>query len=195
MIVPLNRDAPAPVAIMMLWGIAASALTKAMEKGTSARPVSELGENWKSRASILRTTGAVVGCGVGVGVGLGVGLAVFVGSAVLVGAGVGRRVGAGVLVGLGATVGVARDAVGVAGDAVALGSIVIDGSAVVATDGATLIAASDADADAMADDPGASVTDGLDTAAPQAPSSRPRASSSSRAAWGHRGLETGIAAL
>jgi hypothetical protein len=78
---------------------------------------------------------------------------------------------------------------------VALGSIVIDGSAVVATDGATLIAASDADADSRGDGPGASVTDGLDTVAPQAPSSRPRASSNSLEAWGHRGRETGIAAL
>ena len=194
MIVPLNFETPAPVAIVTLWGIAASALVKATANGTSAGPASELGENRKSRASILSTTGAVVGFGVGFAVGLavgfGVGLSVGfavgsgVGPAVFVGAGVGLCVGAGVAVALGA-----------AGDAIALGSIVIDGSPVVAADGATLMAASDADADVMADGPGAPETDGLDTAAPQAASSRPRASSSSPAARGRRGRETGIAAL
>ena len=83
MIVPLNRSVPVSVAMVTLWGMASSALVKVMPNATPAGPVSELGENWKPRASIPRTTGAAVGPGVA----FGVGLAVFVGAGV--GAGVG----------------------------------------------------------------------------------------------------------
>lgn len=196
MIAPLNCTAPAPVATVTLWGMAASLLVNRIPNGTPAGPSTELGEKRKSRASMARMTGATVGTGVGLAVGLTVGLTVGfgVGLAVGVGAGVGRRVGAGVAAGDGVSLGAVGDGVLATGDAVALGASVGEGRTVGEIVGATLAAAMDADADLATDETGATVA-ALDADGPHAARDRPTTTSSSPAAPGRGVRETGIAAL
>jgi len=195
MIVPLNCNVPASVAMVTLWGMAASLLVNVSPNGTPARPVSEVGANTKSRASIMRTTGAAVGFGFGVGlrVGLGVGSAVLVGDDV--GAAVGFRVGAGVGARLGLAVASAGEGVAALGDAAALGSVVGECSSLAAVDGAMADAASDADEAATADGTSGSVGEGPDAEPPHAGMTRQQAMSSGPATLGSTVRETGIAAL
>lgn len=97
MIFPENRETPPSVVIITLWGTAASALEKAILKGSPAGAVSVVGANVKSLASIETITGADVGCGVDFGVGRGVGFGVGFDFGVGLGIGVteGFRVGVG----------------------------------------------------------------------------------------------------
>lgn len=184
MILPWNCCTPAGLAIMTLWGIAASSLVNTILNGVSAGPARDAGEKSESFAVTPRTMGLGVGFGVGSAVGLVVGFAVGLGlgAAVRVGIGVGARVGLGVGDGVAAApmlaVGAAEagDASGdgLAGaDMVPLGEIVPDGS--------LLTAASD-------DGSGEPGRDGLGTAPPQAATRRPTTAS-------RRGRARGIAAL
>jgi len=203
MIAPLNCSAPESVAIVTLWGMAASLLVNVIPNGTSAGPVIERGEKRKSRASMPRTTGAAVGLAVGMAVadgltvGLGIGLAVGVGGGV--GRGVGRGVGFRVGAAVAARLGVAPDAAvgrGVAtGDAVALGELVGEGRPVGAAVGAALTAAVDADADDVAEVTGESVKVGPGADPPHATADRQMTTSNGTAAPCGRVRDTGIAAL
>ena len=180
MIDPPNRDAPPPVAIATLWGIAASELVNAIRNAASAGAVRDVGLNRKSRASSAITTGSGVGGEVGLAVGFAVGFAVGggvgrtvglavgrgVGAADRVGAVVGDDVGAGVTMAVGLAVGTAVEGEG-DGDGEGEGEGVTTGVAadVGPLDGAVLTAATD--------EPGL----GLGVEPPQAATSRHAAAS------------------
>lgn len=189
MIWPEKRDDPALVAIVTLWGIAASTFENAIRNALPAGALSADGANRKLRPSIARVTGAAVGRGVGFGVGLGVGFGVGFGVCF----GVGRAVGAGVGVGAGLGSGVGEalgrgDGVGPGiGSAFADGSMATVGSAW-ASEGAWLTGDTGSDGETPSDaagDPGAPE---FGAAALQAVTSNPTASSRGNRAWGTAAL-------
>jgi hypothetical protein len=191
---PMNRNAPACVAIVTLWMIAASELVNAIRNAASAGAVMAVGLNRKSRASSAMTTGRGVGGGVGlavgfaVGAGLGraVGLTVgrTVGAAVRVGAGVGAVVGAGVAAAVGLAVG-AGDGVDEAdGD----GGTTTVAAGVGLLDGALLPAARDEPGLGLTAEPGELEPTGLGVEPPQAAASRHAAASHARRGRGTAAL-------
>jgi hypothetical protein len=184
MIVPLKCNAPASVAMVTLCGMAASALVNATPNGVPAGPVSESGENRKSRASIERMTGAGVGRSVGGGVGFSVGWAVRVGDGD--GAGVGLRVGADVCV----AVGLDADA---AGDRVVAGAVDALGAGVVA---GPLVGAAGARLTATVVDDGVGATDGTGESGGAAVGTEPPQAARNRTTAASRRIRvTGTAAL
>ena len=145
MILPENRDAPAPVTIERLCGINASALEKAILNGSSAEALTAAGKQRKPRASTATTTGAGVGLGVGVGarVGAGVGF----------GLTVGLGVGVAVVLGVGDAAGV--EVADGAAVAVATGSVLRVGSDGEPAEGAESVGTSVGGVDALTDAVGA----------------------------------------
>lgn len=181
---------------MTLCGIAASALVNAIWKGAPAGVLNADGTNRKSRASMARRAGAVVGLAVGVAVGLAVGFAVatVVGAAVglAVGAAVGRVVGVDVGPGPGVEEAAALAAGGGLADAFVSG---LRAGSPVGVDDASAsegigLADADADVDGMASPVAAADPDATDAGAQPAAET----TTSSRAS-NPRARATGIAAL
>lgn len=185
---PMNRNAPACVAIVTLWMMAASELVNAIRNAASDGAVRAVGLNRKSRASSAMTTG----CGVGGGVGLAVGLGVGRGVGRAVGLVVGRTVGAAVRVGTGvgafvdAAVGAAVGLAVGAGDGDGVTTTVAAGAGLL--DGAPLTAASDEPGLGLTNEPGELEPTGPGGEPPQAATSRHAAASHARRGMGTAAL-------